>query len=161
MSPQWETAKHCQMALSLLSTKIEHVERYANSANPHAYTQRCPGEIDSIDLTEWRRKDPSMAQIVDLQARPNSIAEVQNGQPDGLFEDTRVRETRPGSDLPGLFQPSSLDGEAVLADNTTPSSELGFHHLGGSNFDLDMADLLQGADFNSLFDIVGQPYPSF
>lgn len=146
------------MALSLLSAKIKHVEHHANSTNPHAYTQRHPGETSSIDLTGLRCKNSSMA--------PNPIAEVQNGQPDGLLEDPRVRETRPGLDPPGLFQPNSLNGEAVLADSTTPSSELNFQsadsgHFGGSNFDLDMADLLQGADFNSLFDIVGQQYPSF
>ncbi|KAJ5139677.1 hypothetical protein N7448_003085 [Penicillium atrosanguineum] len=166
MSPQWETANHCQIALSLLSTKIKQIERHANSTNPHAYTQRHPGEIHSLDSIEMCRKDLSMAPVVELQANTNQMAEVQNGQPDGLFEDPHLRETRPGLDLSGSFQPSSFNGETVLANNTMPPSELNIQsadlgHFGGSNFDLDMADLLQGADFNSLFDIVGQQYPSF
>lgn len=32
---------------------------------------------------------------------------------------------------------------------------------GGSNFDLNMVDLLEGANFDSLFDLIGQQYPSF
>ncbi|KAJ5309600.1 uncharacterized protein N7443_002061 [Penicillium atrosanguineum] len=52
------------------------------------------------------------------------MAEVQNGQPDGLFEDPHLRETRPGLDLSGSFQPSSFNGETVLANNTMPPSEL-------------------------------------
>lgn len=166
MSPQWEAAKHCQMALSLLSAKIKQMDRRPHKPNPHAYTQRHPGEIHSMDSTELRHKDLSMAQIDDSQARINPITEQHNDQTDGPLADTHPHGTRPGLDLLGPLLPGNFNGELLLAEDEMPSSELNFQNavssqFGGSSFDLNMADLLQGADFNSLFNNVGQQYPSF
>jgi hypothetical protein len=161
------------MALSLLSAKIKQMEHRPNYTNSHAYTLRHPGEAHSVDSTEIpRRKDFMNAQNDDLPARQNSNAEEQHeqlhGTADAPLEGSQLYETRPGSDPASLgpYQAGNLDGDLLLTDNATPSSEMNFQGAGsgpfvGSSFDLNMVDLLQGADFNSLFDIVGQQYPSF
>lgn len=168
MSPQWQTAKHCHMALSLMSAKIKQMERHPNGPNPHAYTMRHPGETYSMDPIEMRRQDLMNDQNDGPQGRFHPIAEEPQRQADASLEDSHLHDSRPGLDAAplGPFQSNNFNGESLLADNATQSSELNFQNVdsgqfAGSSFDLNMIDLLQGADFNSLFDIVGQQYPSF
>lgn len=121
-----------------------------------------------MDSIEMRRQDLLNAQNDGPQGRFNPIAEGQQKQADASLEDSHLHDSRPGLDPASLgpFQPNNFNGESLLADNSTQSSDLNFQNadsgqFAGSSFDLNMVDLFQGADFNSLFDIVGQQYPSF
>jgi hypothetical protein len=65
-----------------------------------------------------------------------------------------------------LGQPANLDDQGISA--ATPSSmQMNFQDIhptyleGISNFDLNMVDLIEGANIDSLFDMVGQQFPSF
>lgn len=84
--------------------------------------------------------------------------------PDTEFESSRLRETM---SYTNTASPHTINfrGNALLAD-THSSLDLNFpdmtsHFVNGPNFDLNMVDLLQEANFDSLFDMVGQQYPSF
>ncbi|KAJ5403468.1 hypothetical protein N7509_003339 [Penicillium cosmopolitanum] len=182
MSVQWETARHCQLALSVLAAKIRQVQNDPDAAaRAHSYTLRRRGEAEPLDPAEQREQ--KRAKLNRRSSEPHS--------PRGtLSDDALVRRHASQSDVsyppaiagfgnhtvmglqPGLdsvqrhFQPVNLNGEPTLAD--TPSSlALDFQQTdasqlqNGPNFDLNMVDLLQGANFDSLFDIIGQQYPSF
>ena len=121
-----------------------------------------------MDPIEMRRQDLMNDQNDGPQGRFHPIAEEPQRQADASLEDSHLHDSRPGLDAAplGPFQSNNFNGESLLADNATQSSELNFQNVdsgqfAGSSFDLNMIDLLQGADFNSLFDIVGQQYPSF
>lgn len=183
MSAQWETARHCQIALSVFAAKIRQAQSDPNKeANAHSYALRRRGEAETLDPSEQREQK---------RARLNSYPGGSQNNPHGASADdtgmqghasqpdeshptmmTGPRDTTAMGVQTGLesgqrpFQPANFGGEPSLAD--TPSSlALDFHQtdasqlFGGSNFDLNMVDLLQGANFDSLFDIIGQQYPSF
>lgn len=94
--------------------------------------------------------------------------EEQRGQWDPALdtvpEGTRLQETIPYTNT---VSPHTMNfrGNTLLAD-TQSSLDLSFpdiasHFASGPNFDLNMVDLLQEANFDSLFDMVGQQYPGF
>ena len=67
---------------------------------------------------------------------------------------------------PASMHLSHMNGQGILAD--TPSSlqidlqDTNPAQLEGiSNFDLNMVDLIEGANFDTLFDMIGQQFPSF
>lgn len=76
------------------------------------------------------------------------------------------RERDPTVVPSALMHPSQMNERGILAD--TPSSlqmdlqDTNPAQLEGiSNFDLNMVDLIEGANFDTLFDMIGQQFPSF
>ncbi|KAJ6102072.1 hypothetical protein N7486_004499 [Penicillium sp. IBT 16267x] len=136
MSSQWETARQCHHALSLLSAKIRQMGNEQQSVvNPHAYAVRTP-DINDISIASFDRK---RLQVDD----PNSVPEPRP-------------EINP---MPSRYNESG--NNSILAEDLGFQNEDAGCLAGGSSFDLNMVDLLDGADFNSLFDLIGQQYPSF
>lgn len=158
-------------------------------AQAHSYTLRRRGDGDALDPSEQREqkraklgihltRSSSPRGVSDDagQERYGSLAQLQSQpQPDVSYPSamdpggnpTEVMGPHTGQDFGNRnFESVHLSGDSIPAD--TPSSlALDFqttepsHIHAGSNFDLNMVDLLQGANFDSLFDIIGQQYPSF
>ncbi|OGE51878.1 hypothetical protein PENARI_c012G06175 [Penicillium arizonense] len=178
MSDQWETAKHCHMSLSVLAAKIKESEHRANStANPHVYARGVPGEdstlMDSLNAREERRRklggashsqedhrsstEPSNSEQWDRKVHPDTdIDRVHSlGREHGFTAIPSV-----------LVQPSDMNDQSLLTD-TPSSTQMNFQDTqptnfeGISNFDLNMVDLFEGANLDSLFDMLGQQFPSF
>ncbi|KAJ5526770.1 hypothetical protein N7513_010929 [Penicillium frequentans] len=149
MSSQWETARQCHHALSLLSTKIKQMGNEQQSlANPHAYAMRTPDRndsaIDSLDRDRSQKQDITSADSHHTEAEyPNVIPEPRP-------------EINP---MPSRY--GELGNDSILTEDLGFQSEDAGYLAGGSSFDLNMVDLLDGADFDSLFDLIGQQYPSF
>ncbi|KAJ5636666.1 uncharacterized protein N7484_009979 [Penicillium longicatenatum] len=149
MSSQWETARPCHHALTLLSSKIKQMGNEQRSvANSHAYVVRTPDKndssVDPVDREGYQVKHMNPAEGHHTEAGYASV----------------IPEPRPEiNPMPSRYNESEND--------CTPAEDLGFQNedagylAGGSSFDLNMVDLLDGADFNSLFDLIGQQYPSF
>ncbi|KAJ5183325.1 hypothetical protein N7492_000941 [Penicillium capsulatum] len=152
MSGQWETARHCQMALSWLFTKIgQGKNESVGLSNSHSYAMDTPRGSISLDLLGARRQGLRVSQVAEHEdsqtQRPGNVLEgFKSPQLDP--SPRSPRHAFPGENLP---VGSSLDVDSI--DPTQPYA--------GSNFDLNMADLLHGANFDSLFDMVGQQYPGF
>ncbi|KAJ5654502.1 transcriptional regulator family: Fungal Specific TF [Penicillium lividum] len=71
-----------------------------------------------------------------------------------------IPEPRPEiNPMPSRYNEPGSD--SILAEDIGFQSEDAGYLAGGSSFDLNMVDLLDGADFDSLFDLIGQQYPSF
>ena len=153
MSSQWETARQCQMALALLSAKIKQANDSSTqqgTPNPHAYAMSTP--------------DRESASSEAANVLGNDINHV-NGPSAGVMYQTGTMYQQ---DISGA---RSDRAPVSRWDNSNPegtsAEELDFrdsetsHLAGGSNFDLSMVELLQGANFDSLFDLIGQQYPSF
>ncbi|KAJ5929080.1 hypothetical protein N7454_006928 [Penicillium verhagenii] len=153
MSSQWETARQCHRALSLLSTKIKQMgETQQNAVNPHAYAMRTPGRnassINSIDNRELQG------------VQREEIMISTGGQDTTAGHAILTPEPRPEiNPMPSRY--NQLGDDPVLAGDLGFQSENAGYLAGGSSFDLNMVDLLDGADFESLFDLIGQQYPSF
>ncbi|KAE8396589.1 fungal-specific transcription factor [Aspergillus alliaceus] len=136
MSTQWETAKNCHRALALLSRNIQH------ASTAHRPSEPISGRIRPEDDPDTRKKRR-------LNSHPT------------------MRNSRLGS--PGLETTDNdsddNDGTRNLnATNASAEDRLFFPDGGAHNamdFELNMVDLLQGANFDNLFDMFGQQYPSF
>lgn len=162
MSTQWETAKHCRSALSFLAVRIRQAGKNSpESARSHTYALSSEREVNSLDKEPMRFHDDTLPEGA---GRPT---EEQPGQWDPALDTaagTRLQETIPYTNA---VSPHTMNfrGNTLLAD-TQSSLELSFpdvtsYFASGPNFDLNMVDLLQEANFDSLFDMVGQQYPSF
>ncbi|KAJ5106450.1 hypothetical protein N7456_003125 [Penicillium angulare] len=140
MSSQWETAKQCHQALLLLSSKVRRDQH--NMSNPHAYALRTPDrEAASSEQDELREQ--------------NKYYQT-NASPYDAF----VPEPRPEiNPMPARYNEGNTHS-TVTEELDFQSAEAGYL-AGGSSFDLNMVDLLDGANFDSLFDLIGQQYPSF
>ncbi|CAI7621695.1 unnamed protein product [Penicillium glandicola] len=170
MSSQWETAKHCHMSLSVLAAKIQQSERSSDpTANSQAYVTRCsegnPTVVESMTAHEENRR--RLSRLSHLQDEPGLSAEPSDL---GLQSSARGKYMHRGHDptlVPSVsMHPSQMQEQGILAD--TPSSlqmdlqDMDPTHLEGiSNFDLNMVDLIEGANFDTLFDMIGQQFPSF
>lgn len=195
MSTQWETARHCHMALSLLAKHIKQT----TSTSPLACTFRSPKRHSSVTSptalrAQKRRRlsHPSGSPEGDGISEKISSSAIgpsnkeQSGDANPAESSSHASsmlnpETRNPSFRDPQFQSSSQAGPIPLSKvNTTtsrdrsgfsaeaPLLEMSFppdsdsnYLTDGSNFDLNMVDLLQGANFDSLFDLIGQQYPSF
>ncbi|PKX89543.1 transcription factor domain-containing protein [Aspergillus novofumigatus IBT 16806] len=143
MSADWDTAKHCHRALSLLA---ENIRQSFTSAQPPRISTSNP------NINPSSREEPAIA-------NPPKRRKLSSYDPSGpLPSASASAESIPGQGIGSLNAPES--GDVPLELNTmVPTTETDY--LGQSDFDLNMADLLQGANFDYLLDMFGQQYPSF
>lgn len=185
MSVQWETAKHCFMALSLLLTKIKQRENDADEReDPHPYAvrylERAPNSFDKSNKREKRkRKISDKLESDDTESNmnlstpvPGSTAREKERLQPALAASPQADSSRDEPSKQSLSAEPARSKDMIPAEVgisvETPSSlEMHFPSFasdnvtGESNFDLNMVDLLDGANFDSLFDLIGQQYPSF
>jgi hypothetical protein len=166
------------MSLSVLAAKIKESEHRADStANSQVYARGVPGGdstlLDSLNAREERRR--KLGGALHSQEDHRSSTEPSNSEqwdrkvhPDTSTDWERSFGRKHGfTAVPSaLVQPSDLNDQDIPAD--TPSSmQMTFQDThptgfeGISNFDLNMVDLIEGANLDSLFDMVGQQFPSF
>lgn len=146
------------MALYLLAMKIRQTEdNLEETSHPHAYALK-DREARSLELSEVHRQKRLASSHTDgLQRETQSPGRTSERSPNPASQETQSTFD-PASRLYHLPEEPTLGGM---------SSELDFSNMdpsqppGNSNFDLNMVDLLQGANFDSLFDVIGQQYPSF
>jgi hypothetical protein len=177
MSGQWETASHCHISLSVLAAKINEAEdRGETTGNSQVYVRGVPGDDitlrDSLNAREERRRKLGDAHLQDDQSSSTDRSNIQKFDQKVQRQTGTDREHSLGRehDFTGvpseLGQPANLDDQGISA--ATPSSmQMNFQDIhptyleGISNFDLNMVDLIEGANIDSLFDMVGQQFPSF
>ncbi|KAJ5328290.1 hypothetical protein N7452_008680 [Penicillium brevicompactum] len=167
MSAQWETAKHCHMSLSVLAAKIKQTPDGADSNSQVYATRGSPTLGESLHVREERRRKLS-GQLPVPENHPK-LAEGANFVNRGhQFNESNIDHTWRGEDSTWDQSAQVLDESEYGTLAETPSSlHMTFQDTnasqfeGVSNFDLNMVDLIQGANFDSLFDITGQQYPSF
>ncbi|KAF7181688.1 hypothetical protein CNMCM7691_000985 [Aspergillus felis] len=143
MSAHWDTAKHCHRALSLLAENIRHSFTSAQQ----------PRSSDSKGINSSSREEPSSPSA----SKRRRLSSYDPSVP--LPSATASVESIAGQDLGPLNATGSGDGPLELTTNTPNGIETGY--LGLPDFDLNTADLLQGANFDYLLDMFGQQYPSF
>ncbi|BCR84190.1 transcription factor domain-containing protein [Aspergillus chevalieri] len=176
MSPQWETARHCHSALSLLFSNIRQ-----SAQEPQGYRHRAEDEGSATNTNKKRRLDNNPSYYADgqEQMRPSLV-------PNPNLEEQQQQSTinpvsqspEPNQELVNSYDPTSISADAATADNgfteadnnrlfyfsdgTTSNPGQGPGLSGVGNFDLNMVDLFQApSNFDSLFDLFGQQYPSF
>ncbi|KAJ5758054.1 uncharacterized protein N7511_006748 [Penicillium nucicola] len=179
MSCQWETAKHCHLSLSVLAAKIKESEHRGDSTvNSQVYARGVSGGestlLNSLNAREERRRklgsasysqedqesptNPRKSELRDQNVYPNTGTDWEHSTTD--------RERGFPVATSALTQPSGQSEQGILA-NTPSSTQMYFQDThptdseGISNFDLNMVDLIEGANLDSLFDMVGQQFTSF
>ncbi|KAJ5374119.1 hypothetical protein N7517_006125 [Penicillium concentricum] len=170
MSTQWETAKHCHMSLSVLVAKIQQSESGSHpTANSQAYVTRgsegSPTLVKSLNAREENRR--RLSSVSYLQEEPGLSAEPSDlEQRNNTWEESMHRGHDPTMFRSASMHPPQMNEQGILSD--TPSSlymdlqDMEPAQLEGiSNFDLNMVDLIDGANFDPLFDLIGQQFPSF
>lgn len=170
MSTQWETAKHCHMSLSVLAAKIQQSGSGSDpTSNSQAYVTRgsegSPTLVESLTAREENRR--RLGYLSHFQEDPGLSAEPSNlEQRNNVWGESAHRRNDPTLVPSASMYPSQMSEQGILAD--TPSSlqmdlqDTNTTHLEGiSNFDLNMVDLIEGANFDTLFDMIGQQFPSF
>lgn len=167
MSAQWETAKHCHMSLSVLAAKIKQTPGGADSHSQVYATRGSPTLGESLHVREERRRKLSGQSPVP-ENHPN-LSEGANFENRGhQLNESNIDHTWRGEDSTWDQSAQVLNGSEYGTLAETPYSlHMTFQDTnasqfeGVSNFDLNMVDLIQGANFDSLFDLTGQQYPSF
>ncbi|KAJ5503520.1 hypothetical protein N7463_006394 [Penicillium fimorum] len=169
MSTQWETAKHCHMSLSVLAAKIQQsVNGSDPTANSQAYVTRgsegSPTFVESLNTREESRR--RLGRISHLQEEPGLSAEPSDlEQRNNTWGESMHRAHDPTLFPSASMHPPEMNEQEILADTTSLHMNLQdtdpAHLEGISNFDLNMVDLIDGANFDTLFDMIGQQFPSF
>lgn len=165
MSAQWETARHCHMTLSMLSTKIKQMEDDQDSAmSSHSYALR----------NMERTKDSLGPSNLHEQASMRSGGQYRSRTEQTYATVAESLQTssydRGGTGIPPApvisGHPTNFHGDTLATE--IPSSQiLEFQNMdtnylaGGSSFDLNMGDLFGGSNFDSILDMIGQQYPGF
>jgi hypothetical protein len=170
MSTQWETAKHCHMSLSVLAAKIQQSASGSDpTSNSQAYVARgSEGSqtlVESLTAREENRR--RLGRLSHLQEESSSSVEPSDlEQRSNAWGESTYRGHDPTVVPSTSMHLSHMNEQGILAD--TPSSlqmdlqDMGPAQLEGiSNFDLNMVDLIEGANFDTLFDMIGQQFPSF
>ncbi|KAE8147854.1 fungal-specific transcription factor [Aspergillus avenaceus] len=161
MFTQWETAKHCHRALVLLSQNIQHSTPHASdwghkSSNATSY----PGHHESDQFDEGARKRRKLgpgetSQLGSAEVWNNGVSGYRN---DHLESSSNVLsgdiDTQPFYGVSSGRLSSPVTGQDAEDRLFMPEGST-------VEFDLNMVDLLQGANFDNLFDMFGQQYPSF
>ncbi|PYI04976.1 fungal-specific transcription factor [Aspergillus sclerotiicarbonarius CBS 121057] len=143
MSTQWETAKHCYRALSLLSRNMHET----NTSEPSPNKRR---KVDHPSSSRPRNsQDPITTTTTDhpptTHTGPNIPGE---GGEEGEEEQTRKKREHGANTTNTSYH-----------DNTTTSGQI--PDLNDTDFDFNIVDLLQGSNFDDLTDMFGQQYPTF
>ncbi|KAJ5244338.1 hypothetical protein N7489_004434 [Penicillium chrysogenum] len=168
MSTQWETAKHCHMSLSVLVGKIQQSASGSDpTANSQAYVRGSEGSptlVESLAAREENRRRLSRLshsrKEFDVSVEPSDLEHRNN---------TWVESMHRGHDstvVPSAsMHPSPMNEQGILTDPSSSQMDLqdtdATHLEGISNFDLNMVDLIEGANFDTLLDMIGQQFPSF
>lgn len=163
MSLQWETARHCHMTLSLLSTKIKNTENDpASVTSSHSYAlrnmERAKTGLQSFDLHDQARRSS------ETQTNPRN---EQSYNSEGIRVPAQGRAGHGTGAAPVAPEYSTNLNLDPSQSELSSSQALEFQNMGtgylaaGSGFDLNMVDLFGGSDFDSLLDMMGQQYPSF
>ena len=191
MSMQWETARHCHSALSLLSTNIRQSAQHTSTSaikeshtttESHYNENETESEEENTTANEKRKPNPNP----NPTTFPTANHEIQLAAPaPAPTESSNSQEYENPAAPPGPIQEHTINPphDPIADTNPAYSQEMDNNHhflffpdgsprstdmgmgigMGMGNFDLNMVDLLHGssADFDSLFDMFGQQFPSF
>ncbi|KAL4961287.1 uncharacterized protein BDV14DRAFT_192323 [Aspergillus stella-maris] len=157
MSTQWEPAKHCHRALTLLLRAVTRGDAIAAPPNSNAHnTAAGTGTADSNTTIHSLDLNASSAQSTAQKGKKRKLdsTATQGGREvEGIVPDTPA---------PGFNRGSAYSGYSV------PGSEVAGQEAGRNaewetplDLDMNMVDLLQEGNFNSLMDLFGQQYPTF
>ncbi|KAF9885787.1 hypothetical protein FE257_012369 [Aspergillus nanangensis] len=163
MSTQWETAKHCHRALSLLSHRVQQSSSSAAVSIPTSplapNTRHVVNDLDDPDnARKKRRLNPESSPIDDVaEIHSNytstaAVAGIDTGHGGPLPSPSAPRMQ--GSAPPNPILPSDPAPQGLFLPGDSATTSL-------MELDLNMVDLLQGANFDNLLDMFGQQYPSF
>ncbi|KAE8367228.1 fungal-specific transcription factor [Aspergillus caelatus] len=178
MSPQWETAKNCHRALTLLTRNIQHASTVSILHRPsEPLPPRTRSEDDDNDFDTRKKRRLNSHPVTRTSRLGSSRYETTHDgtvHPSDNDDDTNdpglgVQNMSYSTDVQMSNNPSELvqgGNRLLVSPDTVQSSEdrLFFPEDGSHSmmdFDLNMVDLLQGANFDNLFDMFGQQYPSF
>ncbi|KAI9043327.1 transcription factor domain-containing protein [Aspergillus affinis] len=211
MSTQWETAKHCHRALSLLAHNIHHHQQLTSPSTtptpastpflrrdlpgsqprkPHErqgqrQRDRSPSTTDP-NIDPENRKRRRVESTTDSPLHDQYPSRTSHDAPASMTAGGNSHHYQTGtsmatmcSEIPPVLDNRRLggdDGEAAgrslgsdpyrtALDQDQDYEDRLFFPDGSAtsmmDFDLSMADLLQGANFDNLVDMFGQQYPSF
>lgn len=120
--------------------------------------------MESLTAREENRR--RLGRLSHLQEEPGSVEPSEIGQQSNAWGESTHRGHDPTLVPLASMHPSQMNEQHIFTD--TPSSlhmdlqDTNPAHLEGiSNFDLNMVDLIEGANFDTLFDMIGQQFPSF
>lgn len=186
---QWETARHCHSALSLLSTNIrQSAQHTSTSASKESHTAIEDDHDDNENESQSENEDanankkhkpnpttfPAVTANHEIQPAPPGPAPIEssnsqdyeNPAPPPIQEHTMNPSRDPIADTDPTYSQemdNSNNNHLLFFPDGSPRSTDMSMGMGMGNFDLNMVDLLHGstADFDSLFDMFGQQFPSF
>ncbi|KAL2822614.1 hypothetical protein BJX63DRAFT_417653 [Aspergillus granulosus] len=189
MSTQWEPAKHCHRALSLLLRAVSRLDTIAGPATapPSGPISGTITTGHSTDIgTGTGNTIPAMGSRTDPDPKNINPASISLDE-SHLSPSTSRKKRRfdasftssyqhpsgpsgssfgPGADALGQIRPGeSLDegGDRLdIAEGASgSSSQQDLHWDQSLGLDMNMVDLLQEGNFDSLMDLFGQQYPTF
>jgi hypothetical protein len=159
------------MSLLVLAAKIQQPGSNSDpSANSQAYATRGPAGsptlVGSLNAREERRQQLGLSPLPEdhYTYADGFRPEHQGHQTIDSNMDNAWREQ--DTAWAQSTQLSNMNEHAPV-DGTPSSLQMDFqstdpaHFEEVSSFDLNMVDLIQGANFDTLFDLIGQQYPSF
>ncbi|KKK12259.1 hypothetical protein ARAM_002697 [Aspergillus rambellii] len=183
MSSQWEPAKHCHTALSLLLRAVSRLDpdsaaAAAASNFPNATTTTTTTGINSTATNAQNRDTPAGINAGEDSSPPASSSsasaassgarkrrKLNAGASESLPPRQRTSSERlseygaggVGLGIQGNSLPGNPNGTGPLDDGWSQSQS----QSQALELDIDLVDLLQEANFDSLMDLFGHQYPTF
>ncbi|KAL2871037.1 transcription factor domain-containing protein [Aspergillus lucknowensis] len=170
MSAQWEPAKHCHRALSLLLRAVSRLDIDSNStAAATSTTTTATTNVNLITRTCISRLDPPSpgGEGRESESPLNTRKRRKLGPSSPRFESARspaVDFASAEDSVAGVSRVAEGVSDGLLSIGEVGS---GFNTQHDRNWDLsldldmNMVDLLQEGNFDSLMDLFGQQYPTF
>lgn len=186
---QWETARHCHSALSLLSTNIrQSAQHTSTSAIKDSHTTFEYDDHENENESENKEENTTANKKRKPNPNPTTFPTANHEIQPALIESSNFQDYEnpaPPPPPPGPIQEPTINPphDPIADTNPAYSQEMDNNHhllffpdgsrrstdmgmgmgMGMGNFDLSMVDMLHGssADFDSLFDMFGQQFPSF
>ncbi|RHZ59391.1 transcription factor domain-containing protein [Aspergillus thermomutatus] len=164
MSTQWDTAKHCHRALSLLAENIRHSFTSAqqpriSASNSNLDSSSREEPFSPSSIANKRRKIASYDPSVPLPSTESMAGQDPLTAPESGNVQLELNTTTPNgteTDYLGLTDLRQVQDARPFPLNDSSATATALMDL-----DLNTVDLLQGANFDYLLDMFGQQYPSF
>ncbi|KAL4780912.1 hypothetical protein BJX76DRAFT_350607 [Aspergillus varians] len=153
MSTQWEPAKHCHRALTLLLRAVTRLDSTSgNTTITNTATNTISGSDPNASLLEGQSSSTQSSSNVRKKRKlDSSVAEQKSIERQG-------RE----ADMSGLSGGNGLGGgNSGVPGGGDMAGQQEVDWDQSLDLDMNMVDLLQEGNFDSLMDLFGQQYPTF
>ncbi|KAL4922771.1 hypothetical protein BDW62DRAFT_215725 [Aspergillus aurantiobrunneus] len=152
MSTQWEPAKHCHRALALLLRAVSRAEKPGGTATTATNAIIGPDHNTTIPGDDPSSSQSTTAANARKKRKIDGSSHMEQACLDGLGD---------GTHMPGFAGGNGLGVSGCIPSGGEMAGPGDVEWDQSLDLDMNMVDLLQEGNFDSLMDLFGQQHPTF